>query len=79
MTPLIPSRRQTSAALTATSTPITIIDQPIGFRMRPGRGAPSAASSAGAGSFEGSSDKAIWQVRKLRLLSLADTAKQTEA
>src|SRR5260370_28726679 len=55
----MPSRRQTSAALTATSTPITIIAHAIGLRLRPGRGSVSAPSSAGAGSFMGSSDKAI--------------------
>ena len=58
-TPAVPSRRQTRAALTATSAPITIIDQPTGFRMCPGRGSASAASSAGAGSFKGSSDKGM--------------------
>ena len=59
VTPSTPSRRQTSTTQTATSTAITIIDQPIGLRIRPGRGSVSAASSAGAGSFRGSSDKAI--------------------
>jgi hypothetical protein len=48
-------------ALTATSTPIKIIDQPIGRRLRRGRGSPS---SAGAGSFAGSSDKEwIWVMK----------------
>ena len=55
----MPSRRQTSTTLTATSTAITIIDQPIGLRMWPGRGSASAASSAGAGSLRGSSGKGI--------------------
>ena len=55
-TPSMPSRRQTSAAQTATSAPITIIDQPTGLRARFGRVSPS---SAGAGSFIGGSDKAI--------------------
>ena len=32
----MPSRRQTRAAVTATSTPIMIIDQPIGFADAPG-------------------------------------------
>ena len=59
----MPSRRQTRAALTATSTAITIVDQPTGFRMWPGRGSASAASSAGAGSFKGSSGKAMGLAR----------------
>ncbi len=53
----MPSRRQTSVALTATSTPIVIMDQPTGLRARPGRGSPSAASEACAGSFMRGSDK----------------------
>jgi len=59
-TPSMPSRRQTSAALTTTSTRIKIIDQPIGLRTRRGCGSASAASSAG-GSFKGISDKAMDQ------------------
>src|SRR5450432_1475050 len=54
-----------------------IIDQPTGFRMRPGRGSPS---SAGTGSFTGNSDKEwIWQVMRLSLLSLAGRAMQRKA
>ena len=58
-TPSMPSLRQTSAALTTTSTRMKIIDQPTGLRTRPGRGSASAASSAGGWAFDGDSDKAI--------------------
>ncbi|MGY4340796.1 hypothetical protein [Bradyrhizobium sp. LM2.9] len=54
----MPSRRQTSAALTATSTAIMIVDQPIGLRTRPGRGSDSR-SSAGGGSFGEGSDNGL--------------------
>src|SRR6202166_1691653 len=76
VTPLMPSRRQTSVALTATSTPIVIIDQPIGFRFRPGRGSASAASSAGAGSFKGSSVKGLGLARCESWFCLVSTARR---
>jgi len=39
-----------------------IIDQPIGLRWRRGCGSASAPSSAGSGSFKGSSDKeSVWR------------------
>jgi len=49
----------TSVTLTATSTTIDNIDQPSGLRTRRGRASASIASSAGAGSFRGDSDKAM--------------------
>src|SRR5205085_4357682 len=77
----MPSRRQTSVALTATSAPMKIIDQPTGLRARRGRGSPSAASSAGAGSFIGGSDKTTGLAGDgyLPVLSPGIAAKQTEA
>jgi hypothetical protein len=46
-------------ALIATSTPMKIIDQPTGLRLRLGACSASASSSAGAGSFRGGSDNAM--------------------
>jgi len=43
-TPSIPSRRQTKAAETTTSTPMVMIDQPTGRCARRGRGSGSASS-----------------------------------
>ncbi|MGY4301539.1 hypothetical protein ACVWXN_009634 [Bradyrhizobium sp. i1.4.4] len=57
-TPSVPSRRQTRPALTATSTAMMMVDQPIGSRTRPGRGSDSA-SSAGAGLFGEGSDNGL--------------------
>ena len=53
-------------AMTVTGTTITVIDQPIGSRMCPGRGSASAsaASVAGVGSFKGSSDKGMGLARR---------------
>ncbi|MCP1762630.1 hypothetical protein [Bradyrhizobium japonicum] len=51
----MPSRCHTKPALTATSTAMMMVDQPIGLRTRPGRGSDSA-SSAGAGLFGEGSD-----------------------
>src|SRR4051794_36689421 len=79
-TPLLPSRRHTSTTLSATSTPIKIIDQPTGWRLLRGRASGSAPSSAGGGWFAAGSDKAMSrEFEKTSLLSLQGRAKQTEA
>src|SRR5712675_857156 len=79
-TPLLPSRRQTSTTLTATSTPIKIIDQPTGLRFLRGRASGSAPSSAGGGWFTAGSDNRMSRaLEKMSLLSLRGLRKQTEA
>jgi hypothetical protein len=47
VTPWTPSRRQTSTTLTATSTAMKIIDQPIGLRILRGASADSSAGIFG--------------------------------
>src|SRR5450631_362532 len=76
-TPSMPSRRQTSVALTATSAAITIIDQPIGLRdaaRPPRRRRPAPGLLTGVLTRQ-------WGLAGhggLDLLRLAGTAKQTE-